>query len=43
MLDREVRQLLYARHRVIFEIQGSAARVLHIRHGAMQDLRPDDL
>lgn len=40
--DREIRQLIYHSHRVLFAIEGDAVEVFHIRHGAMLPLRPED-
>lgn len=33
-LERQIRQLLYGRYRILFEIQRDTVYVLHIRHGA---------
>lgn len=34
-LEREIRQLIYHNHRVLFAIEGDIVEVFHIRHGAM--------
>jgi plasmid stabilization system protein ParE len=38
----EIRQLIYGDYRVLFTIEDSQVRVLHIRHGARRYLTPDD-
>lgn len=40
--DREIRQLLYHSHRILFEIIGDTVYVLHIRHGARLPRHPDE-
>jgi plasmid stabilization system protein ParE len=39
----EIRQLLYGDYRILFTIDGSQVRVLHIRHGARRYLDPDEV
>ena len=45
--QREIRQLLYGRrsgvYRALFAIEGRKVHVLHIRHAAQEELRPEDL
>ena len=45
--DREIRQLLYGRrsgvYRALFTIEGRTVHVLHVRHFAQEELRPEDL
>ena len=40
--DREIRQLVYGSYRVLFEIDGSVVRILHIRHGARRRLGEEE-
>lgn len=40
--DREIRQLMYKSHRVLFTIEAAKVHVLHVRHGARLPLTPDD-
>ena len=46
-VDYEIRQFLYGRrrnvYRVLFTIQGSAVRILHVRHAARTFFNPEDL
>lgn len=42
-VDREVRHLRYARHRIIFWIDGRLVRVVHVRHGSRRPLRRGDI
>jgi plasmid stabilization system protein ParE len=37
--ELEIRQLLYGRYRVLFTITSDTVYVLHIRHGARQQLK----
>ena len=37
---QELRQMIYASHRIIFEVEGDVVRVLHVRHAARQQLEP---
>ena len=38
----EIRQLLYGKYRILFEIDDEAVRILHVRHGSREYLRPDE-
>jgi plasmid stabilization system protein ParE len=42
----ELRELRYGKrknkHRIIFTIRGSDVVILHVRHGARDELRPDE-
>lgn len=38
---QEIRQLLYGRYRILFEIQHDTVYVLHFRHGARDYLKPE--
>ena len=38
----EIRQLLYGNYRILFTIEGMNVRILHVRHGARQPLKPDE-
>jgi plasmid stabilization system protein ParE len=40
--DREIRQILHGVYRVLFTIKGSEVHVLHVRHGSVRVLRPQD-
>lgn len=40
--DREIRQLLFKSHRILFVIGRAAVHVLHVRHAARQSLEPQD-
>jgi len=40
--DREIRQLIFKSHRVLFVVDGDSVHVLHVRHGARLPLTPDD-
>jgi plasmid stabilization system protein ParE len=40
--EREIRQIVYHNHRVLFGIEGDTVEVFHIRHGAMLPLEPND-
>lgn len=44
--DQEIRQLLYGRrrdqYRILFTIREAIVYILHIRHGAMDRLKPDE-
>jgi plasmid stabilization system protein ParE len=42
-LGREVRQLLFHRHRLHFTIERREVRVLHIRHGSRRPASPDEV
>lgn len=39
--DREIRQLIYQSHRVLFTVEATSVHVLHVRHGARLPLTPD--
>jgi toxin ParE1/3/4 len=39
--DREVRQLVFKSHRILFVIEGGTVFVLHVRHVAMMPALPD--
>lgn len=41
--EREVRHLLYDRHRILFEIENETVTVLHIRHQKRQPFETDDI
>ncbi len=40
--EREIRQLLYHSHRVLFAIEADWIEVFHIRHGSQSPLNPHD-
>lgn len=40
---QEIRQLVISPYRIIFEIHGRTVNILHVRHGARQDLGMDEL
>lgn len=40
--DREIRQLMYQSHRVLFTVEATSVHVLHVRHGARLPLTSDD-
>lgn len=42
-LDLEIRQLLYGKYRLMFIIRDDTVYLLHVRHGARQHLRPEDM
>ena len=43
--EREIRQLIYGKghhaYRILFDVSGRTVRILHIRHGARERLRPE--
>jgi plasmid stabilization system protein ParE len=39
--EREIRQLIYHSHRILFEVLGETVYVLHVRHGARQPVTPN--
>ena len=39
----EVRQLIYHSHRILFDIEARAVRILHIRHGGRLPAQAEDL
>jgi toxin ParE1/3/4 len=45
--DHEIRQLLYGRrqhaYRILYDISGDTVRILHIRHGAREPLKPGEV
>jgi plasmid stabilization system protein ParE len=45
-LEHKIRQLLYGRrrhaYRILFDISGKTVRILHIRHGAREHLKPGE-
>lgn len=41
VFQREIRQLIYQSHRVLYEVAGDTVNVLHVRHGARLPLAPD--
>ena len=40
---KEVRQLLFGKHRILFSIEGATVRVLHVRHQRQKQLLPHEL
>ncbi len=42
-IGREIRQLLYRRHRILFSVTGDVVQVFRIRHTARDRLSPDEL
>jgi plasmid stabilization system protein ParE len=42
-IDREIRQLLYGKYRILFTIREDTVYLLHVRHGAMRHLLPDEV
>lgn len=40
--DREIRQIIFRSHRVLFVVEEDRVHVLHVRHGAMLPLTPED-
>lgn len=44
--DQDIRQLLYGKrqhaYRIIFDVVGHTVRILHVRHGAREHLRPGE-
>lgn len=42
-IGREIRQLLYKRHRILFGVTGDVVQVFRIRHTARDKLSPDEL
>lgn len=40
--EREIRQLIYHSHRILYEVVGDRVNVLHVRHGARLPLTPDE-
>jgi plasmid stabilization system protein ParE len=42
-LDLEIRQLLYGKYRLMFIVRDDTVYLLHVRHGARQHLRPEDM
>lgn len=43
VLPGPIRQLIVGSYRVLFVVEGSIVHVLHVRHAAMGDARPEDL
>ena len=41
--SEEIRQLLYGEFRILFTVDGDLVRFLHVRYGARQVLRTDEL
>lgn len=39
--EREIRQLVYFSHRILYEVAGETVNVLHVRHGARLPLTPE--
>lgn len=39
----ELRQVLVRPYRVLFRIVGETVSVMHVRHGSMDDMRPEEL
>jgi len=39
--DRDIRQMFYKSHRVLFTIESRAVVVLHVRHAARHPAKPD--
>lgn len=41
---REIRQLIYGKrqhaYRILFDVSGETVRILHVRHGAREHLKP---
>jgi plasmid stabilization system protein ParE len=42
-LGREIRQFLHGKYRALFVIREEAVYILHIRHGARDYLRPEEM
>jgi plasmid stabilization system protein ParE len=42
-IGREIRQLLYRRHRILFGVTGDVVQVFRIRHTAQDRLSPEEL
>lgn len=42
-IGREIRLLLYRRHRILFGVTGDVVQVFRIRHTAQDRLSPDEL
>ncbi len=40
--DEEIRQLIYARYRILFTVEGETVFVLRIRHGGREYLKPEE-
>jgi plasmid stabilization system protein ParE len=40
--QREIRQLVYHSHRILFEVVGDTVNVLHVRHAARLPLTPGE-
>lgn len=38
----EVRQLLFGKYRILFQIEDETVYILHVRHSARKTLSPDD-
>lgn len=39
----ELRQFVHRPYRVLFTVSGNTVRILHVRHVAMDELKPDEL
>jgi plasmid stabilization system protein ParE len=40
LFEREIRQMVYGRYRVLYAIDGSTVQILHVRHAARRPLDP---
>jgi plasmid stabilization system protein ParE len=40
--DKDIRQLLHGKHRILFTVEGDTVFILRVRHGAQTPLVPDD-
>jgi plasmid stabilization system protein ParE len=39
----EIRQLLYGNYRLLFTVRDDAVVILHVRHGAREWMKPEDV
>ena len=42
VFEEDIRQLLYGKYRVLFQVVGQTVYVLHIRHGARKTIDPQE-
>ena len=42
-IDREIRQLLYGKYRILFTIREDTVYLLHVRHGVRRYLSPEEI
>src|SRR5258705_12994414 len=40
--SEEIRHLLFRRYRILFTVRDEEVHILHVRHGAMDSVKPDD-